>query len=129
LCMIGGPAVVSLLRSKSETGSGVVQVKLTSYGFHQGTRQLGPIPYQRCDEAALIPWSKAGFVQIADSPRRLHIKIAPTYIWWKFQARREFVNAEVSCTAVQQEALRARINKWRGIAGASASAPATEPDG
>jgi hypothetical protein len=116
LCMIGGPTLVSVLRSRSDIGSGVVQVKLTRKGFHQGTRQLGPIPFERCDEAELIPWNKASVVQLSGGGSRLRIKIAPNYLWWKLQARREYVNADVACTPVQLEALRERIAAWRGAA-------------
>jgi hypothetical protein len=106
------PLVTAIFRSQTDSGSGVVQVRLTPIGFHQGTRQLGPIPYERCDRARLTPWSKKTFVTLtAKTQDRVEIQISPRYVWWKYQV--EPVHAEVACTSEELEVIQARIAAWR----------------
>jgi hypothetical protein len=109
---IAVPMVATILRGRTTTGSGVVQVKLTPTGFHQGTRQLGPIPYDRCDRAHLTPWSRNPFVTlIPKGPERVEIRFSPRDIRWKYRMKR--VHAEVACTAEELKEIRARIAMWR----------------
>lgn len=103
---------LQLWRRYADHGEGLVQVKLTPYGFRQGQRQLGAFPFERNDRARLHPWRRNLEVTLTPLPAgRAQIAITPPKAWWKLS--REYVNADVAIDPLDLHALRARLLKWQ----------------
>jgi hypothetical protein len=114
------PFAIILWRSLSDSGSGVVQVKLTPDGVLQGVRGLGPIPYEKIDDGKLIPWEKIKSVRLKPlKNEQASIRLTSSNSWW--QLTREYVNANVRCTSAELDALIERIAQWRSAAGCAST--------
>lgn len=83
--------IVSLWRSLTDQGSGVVQVRLTPLGVHQGTRGIGPKPYERNMDARLIPWARIKEAQLDWTDDHAEIRLSTHKAF--FRTCEEFVHA------------------------------------
>jgi hypothetical protein len=108
------PLAILFWRSFSDSGSGLVQVKLTPDGVCQGTRGLGPIPYEKVDERKLIAWKKIREIQLKPKgDGQAHIRMTSSNHWW--QLTHEYVHAIVQCSPAELDALKQRIAQWRSL--------------
>jgi hypothetical protein len=103
---------LSIWRGLSDQGSGVVQVKLTPIGVRQGTRGIGPFPYESNDKAKLVPWRRVKEVYLGWIGSYGVIRISNERGFWKTNLYREFVHANFACSESEFVELQRRVRNW-----------------
>jgi hypothetical protein len=104
--------LLSLWRGLSDQGSGVVQVKLAAAGVRQGTRGLGPLPYEANEKGKLVAWRKVKEVQFGWRESYGEIRLSNQRGFWKLNLYREYVNANFACSKDEFIEVRMRVREW-----------------
>ena len=102
----------SVWRSLTDQGSGVVQVKLTPVGVRQGTRGLGPMPYERNEQGKVVPWRSVKFIRLARHGQFGEILINNQHGSWWTHLTRDYVHARFICSEEEFVALQKRLREW-----------------
>jgi hypothetical protein len=94
LVLLTAGSGISVWRRFADQGSGVVQVRLTPLGVRQGTRGIGPIPYESNMDGKLIPWAQIKEAELAwhDGQALIRLSTAKSF----FRYYKEYVHAAFS---------------------------------
>ncbi len=91
LVLLAAGSVVSIWRRFTDQGSGVVQVRLSPIGVRQGTRGLGPKPYEANMDGKLIPWTQIEEAELAWRDGKALIRLSTEKSF--FRLYKEYVHA------------------------------------
>jgi hypothetical protein len=104
--------ILGLWRGFTDQGSGVVQVRLAPLGVRQGTRGIGPLPYERNARDKLIPWNKIKEAELNWRDSYGEIRLSNSKTFWRLRPYREFVHANFSSNIEHFEQVKNYLRYW-----------------
>jgi hypothetical protein len=110
LVLLAAGSVISIWRRFTDQGSGVVQVRLTPFGVRQGTRGIGPKPYEANMDGKLIPWTQIGEAELAWRDGNALIRLSTPKSFFRYY--KEYVHATFSIDREHFHDLRNYLRYW-----------------
>ena len=109
--LFAASCIATLLRGFTDQGSGVVQVRLSPLGVRQGTRGLGPQPYEANMDASLIPWTQIKEAELAWQDGQALIRLSTEKSFFRHRYT-EYVHAIFSCDRDRFLDLKNYLRYW-----------------